>query len=51
MNKIKILLVKFGKVAEPDPIVGNETRTRNSWLRFASLHNFSQQLLSLLFGR
>jgi mRNA-degrading endonuclease RelE of RelBE toxin-antitoxin system len=27
------------------------TRTRNSWLRFASLHNFSQPLLSLLFGR
>jgi len=25
--------------------------TRNSWLRFASLHNFSQPLLSLLFGR
>jgi len=27
------------------------TRTRNSWLRLTSLHNFSQPLLSLLFGR
>jgi hypothetical protein len=32
-------------------LTSKSTRTRNSWLRFASLHNFSQPLLSLLFGR
>ena len=32
-------------------LTSKSTRTRNSCLCFASLHNFSQPLLSLLFGR
>jgi hypothetical protein len=32
-------------------LTSKSTRKRNSWLRFASLYNFSQPLLNLLFGR
>jgi hypothetical protein len=41
----------FERFAYLDTAISKSKRARKSWLRFASLHNFSQPLLSLLFGR
>ncbi len=51
---IKPFALRFIKVVRAQPQWFSVTikleRKRNNWLRFASLHNFSQPLLSLLFG-